>query len=120
MTTQIANATLTVVMVPDLLLGYEVTRASRSVQHEILGGGTDVTMRPAAARRGTLRLLFASEAASITCELEHSKAQGFLLQDTERPAINMTYVVTGDVTRALDEQSRALWTVDIPFMEVVA
>lgn len=105
---------------PTLVLGFETAIETRHITHEVLGtGAVDVTMRPAAPRSGTLRLLFETENAAATAFSLHFDANTFTLADTDRPlVVNMRYVPIGAVRLVLDDESRSLWTVEVPYQEV--
>lgn len=129
---------------PTIVDGYESSRSARNIVHPILGRATpDVSLRPAQLRTGTLTLVFgdttetselvvidgivqplttpaqnAEEASLIAVDL-HATGGVFSLSDTDRPSILMSYVVRpGDIRRDLDEQTREVWIVSIPFQEV--
>lgn len=103
---------------PALVTGYQSRRQTQHVFHDVLGGGQDVTMRPASLRSGTLSCLFLTEAEARNCEDIHTGTDVLTFADSDLPSTGMTYVPDGAITRALDSQSRALWTVDIDFREV--
>jgi len=102
---------------PVLVLGYETSRRSQNIYHDVLGGGQDVTLRPAALRTGTLRLLFADEDSARDAVAMHAKAALFYFEDPDRRIATMYYAIDGDVRLALHEQ-RELWTVDVAYREV--
>lgn len=105
---------------PTLIDGYESTRESRNIVHPIIGTASpDVTIRPAMLRRGTLRLLFTTEAAAKTAEDTHANAtEPATLVAPEASTVDMTYVVDGRISRALDEATRRAWIVLVDFQEV--
>jgi hypothetical protein len=103
---------------PVLVTGYQSRRQTAHVFHDVLGGGQDVTLRPASPRSGTLSCLFTSEAEALNCENIHTGTDILTFADSDLPTTGMTYVADGAITRALDSQSRALWTVDIDYREV--
>jgi hypothetical protein len=105
---------------PLLVLGYETTRQSQSIFHDIIGGGQDVTLRPASLRSGTLRLLFATEDDAVAAETAHAAGKVLRLADADRPSVTMSYVLDGALTRRLDDGTRKLWTLDVAYQEVAA
>jgi hypothetical protein len=105
---------------PLLVLGYETARQSQSIFHDILGGGQDVTLRPASLRSGTLRLLLATEAEAVAAETAHAAGKVLRLTDTDRPSVSMSYVLDGSLVRRLDDGTRKLWTLDVGYREVAA
>jgi hypothetical protein len=108
-------------IVPALIDGYESTREGRSVMHEILGTSrVDVTLRPAAPRTGTLRLLILTEADAAAAEIVIARAEVFTLTSTERATVDMQFFVPpgGRISRELDEDTRDHWIVAFDFHEV--
>lgn len=127
---------------PTLVLGYESERQARNVVHPILGSQeSDVTLRPAGRRTGTLRLFFASGTASgyawvdgyyvpvsdgvdaaedsKAAEDLHATGEVFTLV-SDLGTVAMSYVVPrgGRIRRSLDEQTRRHWVVEVDFQEV--
>jgi hypothetical protein len=118
MATTITVPSTTLSITPTLVLGYEATRPARNITHEVLGtGARDVTLRPAAPRSGTLRLFFTTAATAQEAMRIHALPVALVLDDTDLANLRMAYAVTGQITLALDE-SRMVWTVDVPFEEV--
>lgn len=114
----ISNGTSTVT--PVTVTGYAATRASRNVLHAIIGTPDPaVTLRPAGLRTGTLEALFdtRADAQSAVTILASDAALTFV--DTDHPSISMTFVLDGDVTMALDDDTRALWLVSFDYQEVL-
>jgi hypothetical protein len=103
---------------PLLVTRYESRRQSNHIFQQVIGGGQDVTMRPASLRTGTLVCLFRSEAEAQNCEAMHSGTSVLTFADSDLPTVGMKYVPSGSITRALDDVSRVLWTVSIDFQEV--
>lgn len=104
---------------PTLVLGHEVSRRSRTVIHPILGRpDPDVTLREAALRRGTLRVLFPDAESAYVCFSMHAGLSVLTLTTPELPSASMSYVVDGDADLQLDEDTRERCVVEIPFQEV--
>lgn len=117
-TTISAGATI---LRPILVDGYSAVRESRNIVHHIIGRqDPDITRRPASLRSGSLRLLFADEAESLQAEDVHANGITFVLTSTERASIEMTYVLAEGqtITRELDDETRELWLVIVPFQEI--
>ncbi len=109
-----------VIITPYDVLGWESSRAARTVLHAVLERpGPDVTLRAAAPRRGVLRLFFTTYAEALEAEEAHAVAGVWTLVDTDEPGWDMSYVVAdGDVsTRAATDWGGA-WTVEVPYQEV--
>jgi hypothetical protein len=105
---------------PTLVTGYASRREARSIVHTILGReNPDVTFRPASLRSGQLELLFTGESESLDAEQLHATGQTFALISTDRASVEMTYVVAdGTIERELDDATRDVWIVRVPFQEV--
>lgn len=102
---------------PTLILGYETARRSQNLYHDVLGGGQDVTLRPAALRSGTLRLFYPSEADAAAAMTMHAKSALFYVYDPDRPSIGMYYAVDGTLALELDS-GRNVWTLAVGYQEV--
>lgn len=108
-------------VIPTLVTGWESTRDARNILHDIIGRADfDVTLRPAGLRSGTLEMLFSSLDNALAAEALLVQAKSFTLEDTDRPTLNMTFVASGSITVAIDEDTRTLWTVACDFQEVDA
>lgn len=102
---------------PTLVLGYETSRESQNIVHPIIGGGIGVSLRRADPRAGTLELFFTDETPAFEAVQVHTRETSFTLSDSDRPVINMTYVVSGSVSiRLTDDRKR--WEVSISYQEV--
>jgi hypothetical protein len=108
-----------VASMPLLVDGYQSARQSRHVFNIVTGRAyPDVTLVPAAPRRGTLRLLYATEADALAVENMHAGTDVLTFADSEVPSVGMTYVVDGSITRQLDPETLVLWLVSIDYQEV--
>lgn len=104
---------------PTLVDGFASERASQNVVHVILGrADPDVSLRVPVLRTGTLRMMFSSGAAAEAAEVAHALLRTFTLTSTDEPVVNMNYVVAGAVTLELDDETRALWTLEVEYQEV--
>ena len=108
---------------PLLVDGYSARRPSRSVQHQILGSNEDaVALRASGLREGRLRVLFeeVSDAEALTVAL--SNATVAALASTERPSIDMAFVLpsSGATLLTLDPDTRAHWWVEFDYQEISA
>lgn len=120
MTTTITNGTD--VLEPILVLGYRTGRPSRNVEHDILDrADPDISFQPAGTRKGTLELLFDTEAAAEEAELLHAAIATWTISDPERTTVAMSYVLAqgGELERELDDDTRNVWIVRVPFREVL-
>lgn len=114
-------------LVPDVVDGFESVRETQSIVHRVLGRPyPDVTLRPATARTGTLKLVFGNEAAAAHAEAVHAAPGILKLQaafdydanEVIRPTVEMLYVPAGRITRTLDPDTRDVWIVTVDFQEV--
>lgn len=106
------------VITPRLVIGYTSTRDSKNVIHDLWGTSAPaVSLGPLGTRSGTLEMLFLTEAESVAAESAHALSGSFLLADTDRPSVGMTYVVAGRVTRSLDASTGTRWLLSVDFRE---
>lgn len=106
---------------PDQIDGYDSERESGNVLHPIAGRASgDATLAPAQLRTGTLRLVFADEAASKAAEDAHSLPVAFTFSASDLSTVDMYYILQpgGRVRRSIDEETRNAWLLEVPFQEV--
>lgn len=103
---------------PVLIDGYEASRESRNVVHDLIGGGIAVTLILPRPRSGELTLRYDAEVQAWGALALLSHESAYSLTDSDRPGVGMTFVVNGDVTLALDEDTRDTWTVQVPYQEI--
>lgn len=110
------------VIVPTIVDGYQARREARTIVHPIINRpNPDVTLRAAGLRTGALRCVFADEAEALSAFGIFSSPQVLALTDPDRASIAMSFVVAdGDLDIALDEVTRNVWIVRVPFVEVAA
>ncbi|MGV8851711.1 MAG: hypothetical protein ACOH1M_03975 [Rhodoglobus sp.] len=104
---------------PELIDGYKSSRENRNVIHAVLGANAPaVTLREAGLRTGSLTALFKTLAEAQL--LESALTAGIVLQfaDTDNEALLMSFVVGGDISVELDDETRELWLVEFDFQEV--
>lgn len=107
---------------PHLVLGYELNFESRNIIHNVLDrSDPEVTLHEPLSRSGTLELFYLTEATALAAVNMHRQRDRFVFTDSDRPALNMTYVVDeGTITVTLDDETRVRWVVSIPYREVAA
>lgn len=107
-------------LTPAVVDGWQMSREARSRVHTILGrSAPDVTLRPAGMRKGTLRCVFATEAAASAAEAVFAIPQVLTFADSDRPTLAGSFVVAdGDIELELDDSTRNTWIVTVPFQEV--
>ena len=103
---------------PRLIDGYETGSESRNVTHDLIGGGIAVSLVAPRPRRGELRMVYPSEAQAWAGFMMHQMPDLFTVTDLLVPEIDMTYVVSGTLSLALDEVTRAVWVLTVPYQEV--
>lgn len=112
------------VLVPKLVEGYVATREVRTVVHTILNSSSPVvSLRPPGLRSGSLRCLFPVQADAVSAFAVLSTPQVLTLHASEVPAVNMTFVVagsrgSGELSIDLDDETRSVWWITVPFQEV--
>ena len=89
--------------------------------HPLLSGRTAVTLGGVTPRRGTLALLYLSEAAAAACVQLHRTAAVLQLDEPSRPSMSMTYVLAdgGGISVELDPDHADHWMVAIDYQEVI-
>jgi hypothetical protein len=119
MATTLSDGTTT--LNPTIVDGWESAQASRNVIHDILGNTSpDVTLRAPRMRTGTLKTVWLTKAQAEAARQLHLTANVFTLTSTEITYITMQYVVAGNITTTLYDDTRNAWTVNIDFQEVIA
>ena len=105
---------------PYLVLGYQSSRASGNVIHQIIGRpAPDITLRAAAPRTGTLELFYLNGTAAAACERLHASARVLRFSNPDHPATSMDYVASGDISTELDEGGLR-WIVSVDYQEITA
>jgi len=113
----ITSGTLT--FTPQLITSWEVQQESRNVIHTIIGKASpDVTLKPAATRTGTLELLFTSASAANTARGVLAAGTIFTISDSETWLNGLTFVMSGAISTALEDETRKLWVISADFTEV--
>lgn len=108
--------------IPLLLTQYAGGRTTQHIVHEIIGrSDPDVTFAPTQTRAGELTLLY--ESLELVGQARDLLALPgpITLTQKDMPALSMTFVVPGgELTIAPDQEDPSLWTITVPFREVVA
>lgn len=103
---------------PLVVNGWEESAAGRNIVNPIIGGDVDVTLQQASLRRGTFELVYQDEDEAAYAFAMHQRPSTFTISDTDRASTSMTYVVDGQISRALDEETRDYWIVRVEYQEV--
>ncbi|MGN8245296.1 hypothetical protein ACTHAM_002415 [Cellulomonas soli] len=108
------------VLTPVDVLGWSLSRPSRSVVHDLLGTDeVEVTVRPAGPRTGTLRTLWTDHTSALAAAAALAVPGGaWVVAVPERPGLSMTALVTGDVDESSLSDDGAGWAVDVTVTEV--
>lgn len=102
-------------------LGYEVTRAVRTIVHEVPNAlSAPVTFKPAGSRSGRIQYLFETREECRRAEIIHSRVGYVTLSDPDWPGSPMRYVPQDEVTTTLDPETRKHWLLTTGFVEVPA
>lgn len=102
---------------PTLVTSYETAYEGRNVVHDLIGGDIAVTLVPQRLRSGTLELLYDDESEAWDAVALHVGADTFTLADPDIAAIGMLYAA-GTVSPALEDETRALWIVQVEYQEL--
>jgi len=106
-------------VVPDLVVDVQTSVDVPTIVHRIIGRtDPDVTLQPAQLRSGTLQLLMTDGLTAATAVAVLSTPGVATLTDTDVPAVNMAFVVTGQLDSQMDTQDMRRWTVTVPYQEV--
>lgn len=116
--TTITHSTGTIT--PEVVNGFTASREPGNIVHTVLGSSTpDVSLRPSALRAGTLELVFATAAAATAAEAVMALPQVLTITDPDVAEVGMDFVVAGGATEiTLDDQTRSVWVLRVPFQEV--
>jgi hypothetical protein len=106
---------------PDLFTGWQATQESRNVIHAIIGRTyPDVTLKPAQVRTGTLEMFFAVGSESFAARSILASGAVFTITSDETPWIDgLTFVLSGSILSALNDDSRSSWMLSADFQEVI-
>ncbi len=117
MTTLIAATTSGTTTTPLLVDGYDASRASQNLIHDLISGGIAVTLIAPRPRAGTLQLVYDNESDAFGAVVMHAAEDTFSLSRGDLTVIEMTYVLDGAVSIAIDE-TRSAWIVSVGYQEV--
>lgn len=116
MSTTISDGTNT--LTATVMDGYSATRQSRNVVHRILGSNAPaVSLREASLRSGKHRLMFTSQTVAEDAAAMLGAGVEITLADTDRSNVGMTFVVSGNLSIELDDETRDLWLVEFEYQE---
>ena len=108
-------------VVPGLVMLFEDEAEAGAILHPILGREyPDVTLRPASAASGVLRLFFLTHEEAAAARRFHMAAAVFSLASDTMPWLPARYVAHGQLRRVQQEQQSARWIVEIGYQEVPA
>lgn len=105
---------------PTLFLLYNTVREGGASIDDLLDHDIDVQLGVAGSREGRFAALYDDIDDAVALEAELSAAQVLELASTERPALDMDFVVpkSGRINVDIDPQTRRNWTVTWDFREV--
>jgi hypothetical protein len=118
MTTFTAGASTYVPLTVD---GFNSTRAGGNVVHELIGTTDDaIALAPARLRTGTFKCVFSSLALANAFANAMSAAASFSVADTDVSAVNMSFVIQGNIAVELDDETRDAAIVTLDYREIAA
>lgn len=119
MATTITRSTDGTVVTPTLVLGEWASEDEPgTLVHPVLGREyPDVTLRPAQASTGTMRLFFMDFAAADAARRFH-RAPAVFRAVTDIPWLPAAYVPNGPLRRAQQSENMLRWVLEVPFQEV--
>jgi hypothetical protein len=91
---------------------------SRNIIHDLIGGGIAVSLVAPRPRSGTMELLYQTEALAFAAATLHQEETTFTLIDDQTTNVSMTYVVAGEVSVRLDEETLKAWVVTVGYQGV--
>lgn len=104
---------------PELVDGFAADAESGNVIHQLIAPGQiAVTLVGDLPRTGTLRLLYADAAAAESARVLLGRPTSFVFADVEVPQAGMTFVRSGRLGNVLEDQTRALWILEVGFQEI--
>lgn len=110
---------------PIVIDGWESVRTVRTVVQQVVGGGVDAWLQPAAPRSGTLSAIFFDAADAFALEALLAAGTVLTFADTDRPNRAMTFVAQDsiNVTQGDDIVQTPggdfyVWSVGFGFQEV--
>jgi hypothetical protein len=121
MTTTLTHVPTAAALSINRVLGYEATTEVPTVVHQIVGvASPDFSVAPARPRTGTFEFLCLNETDAITLRGFLCQLGSFTLADTDTNMADTTFLVTGNVTFALDVDTRQRVVVSADYTETVA
>lgn len=100
--------------------GFKMTRPNANTVIPIPGRDADaVVLHKTRKRRGTISLVLGvSDAVMTAAEALLTQQAQFILADTDRPLVNMTFAVDeAGIDLELDDETRSVWVVTIPAVQ---
>lgn len=105
---------------PELITAWENSQESRNVIHVIIGRiDPDVTLHPAASRTGTLEMVFTDATSADTARGILTTGASFVISDSETWLDGFTFVMSGSISAALEDETRKLWTITADYTEII-
>lgn len=106
---------------PDLVVGFSASYPTGNFIHDVIGSpNPTVTTNGSRLAKGTLTLLFFTEESAHSATVFLRQAVAFQFSTTDLDHADMNLVVSGDITKTLDSESLAAWTVTFDFQEVTS
>ena len=116
MTTTITAVTSEDTTTPIAVDGYETSRQSQNIIHDLISGGIAVTLIAPRPRAGRLELIYDNETDAFAALNLHAEETVFTIARDDITAIGMSYVVDGSVDLEVD-QTRTMWRASVGYQE---
>lgn len=120
MTTELSRSTDSATIMPTRVISLQSRDEPQSIIHVVLGSSDpDVTLRPSLRPRGTMRLLFDTQAEAEAARVFHRPAAVFSAtsDDAILPA---SYVPSGGVEPVRYHAELDSWVLEVGFQEIEA
>lgn len=103
---------------PILIDGYSAAAESGNIVHALLNGGVAVTLRDGQEPAGRLRALWPTSAAAAAHVAALREPVIWTLADLDHSALAMSFVVVGQPTLEIDDETRSEWWAVFEYQEI--
>lgn len=103
---------------PLAVAGYDASRESRNVIHDLLDGSIGVSFVAPRPRSGDLVTVYTDRAEAFAAYALYSEETTFTYTTTETPEVGMTFVLDGSLDIDQDGDHSDVWYVRVGFQEV--
>lgn len=100
--------------------GYESSATARTTAHQVVNSAqVVVAVAPASPRKGSFELLYDDVVEAMTAEAMFREGGLFTFADDEVPEVGMTFAPAEGAIQVSQDETRSLWLVKTPYIEVV-